>query len=863
MNRKFLFSVFLIIAICYSAAAQYQWGTNIEFEGMLNSYVPSGYLIGEFSVGIDRQGVSLWSFEDPANPEPIVHLPLPGDNWIPLLNGNYLYIYSTFEGDDFIDVVDVSDPARAEFVNRIETPEGIGYYFFTHGDYVYVDVNEQLRRYSLEDPETPRLTDWEGESAGDYMTSSGDLYVFYLRDLEERSYTYTFAEMSEDGPDYVGSLEPEFPFHDIIIDNTLLLGVTYDDLFIFDFSDLDNIEEVSRTVLLPDEESRSFKYLKGGNGVAYLTGAWFLAIVDYGDPEAPELTDAVPTRHTDAPLYLKPLLLTGEYLYNIVNEGPTSPNHDSLWVRVYDLEDPLTLDLVNEIGFTMYAPGSSINYDDGLLYFNNSTQFLHTYIARDPLRMELQSIISVDWYEDGPGLYSRWIVPLFSNSIAYLGVGNGRRNQFSDFTIVNYENPAEPETLSIINALEVYPWNLQDSMLYCSNRDGLVILNVNDLNSPEVVRIIEDERFVGRIVVEDSLLYVRGGEQLNAFRLIDDEVEFVASREMLYTSYTLITRDTLIITTDSERGHFENWRLQVFQIDYENEEFELISEIASPFEWPPQYYTPGALREDGLIAIAGKDRILLFDIANLMYMHYVGDCIMPGWATSGITWIEDHLIVAEMHDLCILQPIFSEEGLTVVPDTLDFDRQEPFNETWLSFDLYNPADEGLAQVNDWGLVDDSGVFLIDPTTCWVGWVAAGMEIELEVGFLPQEEGEYFGELWYCSGEDTARVTLHGITAGWGVGDDADNLPHDFNLYTPYPNPFNSTTMITFSVSFASHVLLALYDLSGRRISTLVSDDLQPGIHTTTLNANDLPTGLYFVHLKVSGRVFTQKVILIR
>ncbi|NQU05193.1 MAG: hypothetical protein HQ568_03800 [Calditrichaeota bacterium] len=570
MNRKFLVSLFLTIAISYSAIAQFQWGTNIEYEGMLNSYVPSGFIVDDYSIGIDRKGVSVWSLEDPANPEPVFFLPLPGDNGHPMLLGDYLYVLSIFEGRKFIDVVDVSNPDRAVYVNRIETPEETDWFPFIHGDYIYIEIGEYLRRFSLEDPESPRLTDWEGELAGEYMTSREDLYIFYLWDQNEFNATCNFAEMSEDGPNVISSFDRHGRIEDMIIDDTLLLGVTPDDLFIYDISDLENIENVSQTTFLVDEEYRSFRNIEGGDGVVYINGSRFLIVVDYSDPEAPEMTDAVPTWHTPAPLCLEPLLLADDYLYNIVNEGPTSPNHDSLWVRVYDLEDPLSLDLVNEIGLTMYYPGS-INYDEGLLYFTNSSQFLHTYTARDPLDMELQSIISVYWFEVGDNFHSRWIVPLFSNSIAYLGVCNSRESQFSDFTIVNFENPAQPETLSIINELEVNPRVLQDSMLYCHNPNGFVIINVNDPREPEVVQINEDVHIIWRMAVQDSLLFVREIYRLKAYHVTDDNVELVASREMDYPSRTLIARDKLIITTDSEQGHFENWRLQVFQINYENE----------------------------------------------------------------------------------------------------------------------------------------------------------------------------------------------------------------------------------------------------------------------------------------------------
>jgi len=88
-------------------------------------------------------------------------------------------------------------------------------------------------------------------------------------------------------------------------------------------------------------------------------------------------------------------------------------------------------------------------------------------------------------------------------------------------------------------------------------------------------------------------------------------------------------------------------------------------------------------------------------------------------------------------------------------------------------------------------------------------------------------------------------------------------PESFRLFSAYPNPFNSMTRITYSLPVASLVSLQLYDLVGREIRTLTAENQQAGFHSVNLNANNLPSGLYFIRLKASDQVFTQKVMLIR
>jgi len=88
-------------------------------------------------------------------------------------------------------------------------------------------------------------------------------------------------------------------------------------------------------------------------------------------------------------------------------------------------------------------------------------------------------------------------------------------------------------------------------------------------------------------------------------------------------------------------------------------------------------------------------------------------------------------------------------------------------------------------------------------------------------------------------------------------------PSSLLLFPAYPNPFNSTTTITYGLPFASNVSLYLNDLAGREVRTLVDGNKQPGMHNTSLTADNLPTGLYFIRLNVSDQIFTRKVMLIR
>jgi parallel beta-helix repeat protein/predicted outer membrane repeat protein len=93
--------------------------------------------------------------------------------------------------------------------------------------------------------------------------------------------------------------------------------------------------------------------------------------------------------------------------------------------------------------------------------------------------------------------------------------------------------------------------------------------------------------------------------------------------------------------------------------------------------------------------------------------------------------------------------------------------------------------------------------------------------------------------------------------------EGSSLPAQFLISSIYPNPFNSSVTIKYSLPIPSHVSLEVYNTQGRRMTTLFKGQQTAGFHTINLNAGDLPSGLYFVRLNASGNVFTQKVMLIR
>ncbi|MBN2227633.1 MAG: T9SS type A sorting domain-containing protein [candidate division Zixibacteria bacterium] len=103
----------------------------------------------------------------------------------------------------------------------------------------------------------------------------------------------------------------------------------------------------------------------------------------------------------------------------------------------------------------------------------------------------------------------------------------------------------------------------------------------------------------------------------------------------------------------------------------------------------------------------------------------------------------------------------------------------------------------------------------------------------------------------------------------GIGD-GDNalLPDEFTLSQNYPNPFNSRTMIKYWLPGKAHVEIAVYNILGREVKTLVDADLGRGYQTavwdgTAADGRPVASGVYFYRIKTGDAVQTRKMILLK
>jgi len=137
------------------------------------------------------------------------------------------------------------------------------------------------------------------------------------------------------------------------------------------------------------------------------------------------------------------------------------------------------------------------------------------------------------------------------------------------------------------------------------------------------------------------------------------------------------------------------------------------------------------------------------------------------------------------------------------------------------------------------------------------WEKVNMELVRKVTQLNLATIAWFGGYVDTSTDTDGDPALAGELAG------------RMTLLGNYPNPFNPHTNILFELSETSHMELTVYDMTGRRITTLLDESMPPGRHSVPFNAVDsgrnLPSGVYLYRLSGAGAGATQsgKMLLIK
>ena len=188
-----------------------------------------------------------------------------------------------------------------------------------------------------------------------------------------------------------------------------------------------------------------------------------------------------------------------------------------------------------------------------------------------------------------------------------------------------------------------------------------------------------------------------------------------------------------------------------------------------------------------------------------------------------------------------------------------------------SFDVYiYPPGEARSDTPDYTYNGNSLSAEIWYESCFAVTANGLQVVELVSTEPPWDMWDIYGQV--CFRELMVRsCTPHDPTpyVFYPTGVDVQGVPGPGRITTIAPNPFNPKTEISFVLNVGAHAELAMYDLRGRAVVTLVAEQLTAGTHTFPWLGYDtagrhVSSGVYFARLKIDGRIIqVEKVSMIK
>jgi len=122
-----------------------------------------------------------------------------------------------------------------------------------------------------------------------------------------------------------------------------------------------------------------------------------------------------------------------------------------------------------------------------------------------------------------------------------------------------------------------------------------------------------------------------------------------------------------------------------------------------------------------------------------------------------------------------------------------------------------------------------------------------------------------GAPWSPLDPDSTRADMGALSFDQHVGidDDPDRLPRQVRLEQNYPNPFNAQTVIKYELPQQSRVTIEIYDILGRKVTTLIDKQQPAGYHQAIWRADDFSSGVYFAIFRQGYETDIIKMLLLK
>ena len=283
--------------------------------------------------------------------------------------------------------------------------------------------------------------------------------------------------------------------------------------------------------------------------------------------------------------------------------------------------------------------------------------------------------------------------------------------------------------------------------------------------------------------------------------------------------------------------------------------------------------SPGDVDQDGVLALSDVVLILraLVQWPGLSPLQRVlADVNQDGQVTladaleviNGLVRVKQPLQAPSTEPVTLtIPPVQATPGQPVsIPIALDRAYQVRAVELYLRYDEtalrltgITPTASGSAMVSETpapGLIHLAGVSHSGLTTP-EGYLA-------ELAFHPLKAGTYPVSL-----EQVLLLGADGSALPFQLPNAAPALPQAFALLPNFPNPFNPETTIRYALPTSARVDIAVYNLAGQRVETLMQQHQQAGYQQVTWRAADYTSGVYLLLIEADNRRETMKMLLLK
>ncbi|MBL0061523.1 MAG: T9SS type A sorting domain-containing protein [bacterium] len=202
---------------------------------------------------------------------------------------------------------------------------------------------------------------------------------------------------------------------------------------------------------------------------------------------------------------------------------------------------------------------------------------------------------------------------------------------------------------------------------------------------------------------------------------------------------------------------------------------------------------------------------------------------------------------------------YSEPRLPVfaIDNNIDFESVEIGEESVRQIEIINPGDSVLVQA-----ITLPGGFSTNTTTPF--WIHFDETETMSVTFAPTHVSSFVDTVYVSYDGPGSPIRIAVWASGtMPVSENGNSTPESFALLPAYPNPFNPSTSLTFTVAHESDVQLNVFNVQGRLVSEVVHRSFAVGQHSVNWSCAECASGIYFATMNVGTFTASQKLLLLK